>query len=387
MKLSGGIGTPYSCLARTVQRIGAVAMLLWTCSVTAQVAGPEQLFQEAVAAQQRGDDAVALRDYRELLRLHPEANVVRVNLGATLAHLGKFNEAIDQYRAVLATDPGNRAVPLDLALAYQGKGDWQHAMEELEPLHKSDAGDPQAAMMLADCNIHLGGYSKAVSLLVPLESSQPEDLNLEWMLGSALVHAGRTQEGVELIEKVAGKASSADAYLLAGETRLARSEYDLARSDANAALRLNPELAGVETLNGMVLEQMGDYTGAEASLRKAIAADSSDFNAHLYLGAILYFRRGMESARVQLERALQLQPTSVQARYELALVARAEGRMDAALRDLETVVRQSPDWMQPHVELAAVYYRLHRPEDGARERRIVDRMMAAQQEHASAPAP
>jgi len=149
---------------------------------------------------------------------------------------------------------------------------------------------------------------------------------------------------------------------------------------------LKPDLAGVQTLNGMVLEQMGEYAAAEAALRKAIAADEKDFDAHLYLGAILYFRRDMDAARVQLQRALQLQRESAQARYELALVDRAEGHLDVALKELETIVSQNPDWMQPHVELAALYYRLHRPEDGARERRVVDRMMASQQEQASTPA-
>jgi hypothetical protein len=54
--------------------------------------------------------------------------------------------------------------------------------------------------------------------------------------------------------------------------------------------------------------------------------------------------------------------------------------MDAALRDLEFVVHHSPAWLQPHVELSTLYYRLHRPEDGAKQKEIVDRMMAADQQ-------
>jgi hypothetical protein len=46
---------------------------------------------------------------------------------------------------------------------------------------------------------------------------------------------------------------------------------------------------------------------------------------------------------------------------------------------LELLVKDDPDWLEPHVELAALYYRLRRSEDGAKERQIVDSLSAKQQ--------
>jgi hypothetical protein len=46
---------------------------------------------------------------------------------------------------------------------------------------------------------------------------------------------------------------------------------------------------------------------------------------------------------------------------------------------LELLVKDDPDWLEPHVELAALYDRLRRPEDGAKERQIVDSLSAKQQ--------
>ena len=74
--------------ARTARKTFALATFLWTFwspYVSSQTANPEQLFKEAVEAQQRGEDAVAVSKYKELLSMHPEAVAVRVNLGATLA--------------------------------------------------------------------------------------------------------------------------------------------------------------------------------------------------------------------------------------------------------------------------------------------------------------
>ena len=378
-------------MARPRARIIRLAWTLWHwalvagaifygASLQAQAVDSEHLFQEAMAAQQKGENAVAVSDFRALLRQHPEATGVRVNLGAVLAHQKHFAEAITQYRLVLASDPTNRMARVNLAIASQGIGDLSGALRQLQQLHREDAHDAQTTMLLADCLGQLGHHPEAVSLLAPLATQQADNLDLEFLLGSSMIHAGDLQGGVVRVEKAAVQGNSADAYLLAGQTRLAMNQFDLARRDAEAAEHLNGALAGLPTLLGMVSEQQGDYDGAVAALRRALTVDAKDFNAHFYLGGIYYFQRKMPEARQHLTRALQLQPASVQARYELALVARAEGQLDAALKDLQIVVREAPNWLQPHVEIAALYYRLHRLEDGARERRLVDRMLAAQQQ-------
>jgi len=45
-----------------------------------------------------------------------------------------------------------------------------------------------------------------------------------------------------------------------------------------------------------------------------------------------------------------------------------------AVRNFEQVIAAEPDWLRPHIELAALYYRLNRPEDGLKERAIVDKL-------------
>jgi tetratricopeptide (TPR) repeat protein len=367
--------------------VAAFCWLLYAASVCAQAVDPQILFQQATAAQQRGDDSTAVRIYTQLLQSHPEAIAVRVNLGAAFAKLKRFDEAIEQYRAVLSKDPHNLPVRLNLALAYEGKGDLLRAVRELEFVHRSEPSNLQASMLLAEGDLRLERYSDVVSLLSPLETALPNDLDLAWILGSALIRCGRTDEGLQRVDRVAEKGPSAEAYLLAGQTRVQRDEYASARQDVDAAYRLNPALSGVQTLNGMILEHTGDYDGAEVALNAAIKENPSDFNAHLYLGAILYFKRNLAGAREHLQRAIQLSPGAVQPHYELALVARAEGNSDEAVHELEIVTRKNPNWMQPHVELSALYYRLQRPIDGARERQIVDRLVAAHGDRPAASTP
>jgi len=359
--------------------------MFFVCAAVAQVSTPELLFREAVEAQRRGDDAAAVQKYQQLIKLRPDVVEVRANLGAALAHLGRFDEAIVQYRAAIAALPGNTGLRLNLALAFLKKGALPEAVRELKPLHEADPSDLRIAILLGECYSRQGHDADAIALLVPLEATHPDDLDLAWALGQALVHAGRLADGLALVEKVAEGRGSAEAWLLAGEAAFHLNFFERAQRYADAAARVNPRLPGLYTLQGQVLQDLGDNQGAIAALRKAVEADANDFDAHLTLGAVLNVERDLDGAKMHVQRALQLRPSSPLARFEMARVERALGQLDAAVRDMETVEHGSPNWLQLHVELAALYYRVQRPDDGAKERAIVDRLTAEQQEKGAQP--
>src|SRR5215469_6382218 len=144
----------------------SVILLQASLDLRSQTQSPEFLFQQAVAAQERGDDAAAVNYYQELLRLRPDAIAVRVNLGVTLAHEKKFEEAIEQYRLILAHDPANRIARVNMVVAYRDAGDDAQATVELEKMHQANAADDEVSMMLADIYSQSGRYADAIPVLL-----------------------------------------------------------------------------------------------------------------------------------------------------------------------------------------------------------------------------
>src|SRR5580704_4734881 len=124
----------------------ALAILI-SAAALAQSPSPEQLFRETVAAQQRGDDATAIAKYQALIKLRPEVAEVHANLGAALAHAGRYDEAIEQYRAALAKLPDNAALRLNLGLAYYKKGDLAQAAEKFDALRQANPADVRVATL------------------------------------------------------------------------------------------------------------------------------------------------------------------------------------------------------------------------------------------------
>ncbi len=364
---------------RPAPRIAFVLSLL-VSALFAQEPNPDQLLAAAIDAQQRGDYPTAISDYRKALDLRPNMVEAKVNLGAALVHVGDFDGAIAMYKSALPLTPQKNAVLRNLALAYYKKGDFTNAAEQFETLHKALPNDVGIAVLLGYSDVQLGHADSAVTLLEPLESGNAANLDFEFAYGSALIRAGRRREGAVRIEHVATSSNSADAYLLAGSTFLDLNEYEPARRDLDTALKLDPKLPGVQTLAGTARDKTGAIKEAEEAFREALKINPDDFDANLYLGAILSKRRDLDEARPYLERAVRLNPASSMAGYEMGMLQSTSGQYQAAADRLEKVVKSDPDWLEPHIELASLYYRLKRPDDGRRERQIVDRLTAAQQQ-------
>src|ERR1017187_5238759 len=84
------------CAILVAMRTTGILLLLSTALAFAQHPESEELLMRATQAQQHGDNQTAIQDYEKLLKLRPDMFEARANLGAALAHEGRFDEAIAQ---------------------------------------------------------------------------------------------------------------------------------------------------------------------------------------------------------------------------------------------------------------------------------------------------
>jgi tetratricopeptide (TPR) repeat protein len=366
-----------------MRAVFAGILLLGVSAVQAQQASPsagaDEHLRNGVEAQRRGDAATAISEYRQALAIEPRMLEARANLGAALAAAGQFDAAIDEDNKALEQAPGNISLKKNLGLAYYKKGDMVHARTEFAAVNAARPSDIGTAILLGYADIKLERGPEAVTMLTPLEAGHESNMDFEYVLAYSMILAGKQAEGLPRMEKVAKATNSADAYFLAGSSRLTRREFKEARADLDAALELNPALPGLWTQAGQARDALGDTDAALPAFEAALREDPKDFIANLYLGTMKLKQRDMEGARPLLTLALQLQPTMPQARFEMAKLNSMTGNNAEAAAALEDLVKNDPKWLDLHVELAALYYKLHRPEDGAREREIVQQIEAQQQ--------
>ena len=357
----------------------AVTLLLLLASAAgAQEANPEQLFRDAVEAQQHGDYEAAVQKYRQLVALRPDVPEIHANLGAALVHLGRFDDAIAQYETALAARPDQMQIRMNLALAYYKAGRIGQAVPEFEKLHAAAPAEKRITLLLADCWLQQGENNKVIDLLGPLDADNHDDLTFALLYGSALMRAGKNDQGQVVMDRILRNGDSAEARVLMATTRIRRKDYAGARADLDRAIELNPNMPGAHSLLGMALDGLMD-TGAHDAYQKELEINPNDFQANLHIGVEELHDRQIDQAEAHLRRAVAVRPDDPGALLQLANVLSAQNKRDEARGILENLVRQFPDFREAHAALAGVYYRLQRKADGDAESAIVKKLNAKQQ--------
>ena len=346
----------------------------------APASSADGVLKSGVEARQRGDLNTAIAEFRKELAAHPENLEARIDLGEALAAAGQLDAAIEEDRRALEIAPGNVQAHLNLGTAYYKRGDFSHARSEFETVHMALPSDLKVAILLGYTYNKMDRPQEAVDLLSAFEAGNESNSELEYGLAYALIQTGKADEGVARLEKVATATHSAEAWLLAGATRMNREQMNEARTDLDAALKLNSSIPGLYTMDAQAHYAMGEADKAVQGYEAALKANPMDFTANLDLGNILLDRGDLEVATPLLELAYQLQPGFPRARLEMAKVKEMSGKYAEAATMLEALEKAEPNWLSPHWELSSIYFKVNRPEDGKREREIVKRLQVEQRE-------
>ena len=354
-------------------------ILLLILPLAALAQSAQELVQDAQQKQRSGDLAGAAAEYRQFLQMHPEATAIHSNLGAALAGLGRFEEAIAEYKIALEQSPALVEARLNLALCYYKMGRIEDAAKELERVHAEKPANRQALLLLADSYMQLGRESDVIRILEPEAPKSPDDLGIAYLLGTALIRQKRVAEGQVLVDRILRNGDSAEAHLMLGTAKMGVQDYAGARDEFAKAIALNPNLPEVHVLYANALMFTGDSDLSAKEFKAGLQQDPYNFEANLQLGAMAKQEQNYAQARKYFERAGETRPGDPGVQYQLALLAVEDGTLDKAREMLEALVKESPQFLEAHVSLAQVYFRLKRTDDGQRERAIVLRLTAEAQ--------
>ncbi len=350
---------------------------------TATPGDPAAVFARGQALLESGDAARAAAVFEAMLAEGVEHPAVHSNLGAAYSQLGRLDEAVEQQRKAVALSHGNPAVRLNLAIALTKAGRIAQAAEEAARVVAEKPEHRSAVLLLADCYLRMGESARVIELLDPLAGSALQDEAVAYLLGMALMREGDLDRAQRVIDGILRR-ETPQAHLLMATMSVAAGDCGRALAELDRASVLGPPLPTEGFLRGQCLMEANDWTGAVQAFRDEIELDPNHFEAQLLLGSLLHEESRSEEALRHFERAGQLRPGHVSVQFGEGCALAALGRDAEALPLLEEVVARQPGNLRAHVQLAGVYFRLGRPQDAARERTFVKRLIADGQAHAAA---
>lgn len=221
-----------------------------------------QLIQQATAAFQGGDYAVAEGLLEEVVRRSPTyANVYHM-LGVMAGQRGAAERAVAMFRQALALNPNYNEAQINLAITLADMGAYEHAAQEMDRLQA-------------------------------LEPASPTQLSLGVLGRLANAHADLARKYHEL-----------------GLFAQAIGEYD-------KALGLCPAFPDIHQKRAVSCREQGDLAGATASLLRALELNPRYAEACVNLG-LVYRKQGETGEAIRMwERALELNPQHQLARIYL----------------------------------------------------------------------
>ncbi len=285
-------------------------------------------------AEERGEYAEAITQFRRALTLQPRASVIHYHLGQAYRELGEFDRAEE----ALARSGPNRVAMADplmhelttLAIGALPHLDRGHAaaregrLADAEAAYRqavaADATSVRAHESLATLLARRGDAEGAIEHFGVAVRLEPENAQAHSDLGALLSELGRNDRALE---------------------HLAR------------AVELEPGLAPAQVSLGNVQTRTGRFDEAAATYRGVLESDPENGDARLGLGAVLAQTGNFEQAVVELRTALDQVPEAGRTprlHFGLAEALVRTGRLEEALphytRVREIDPAQSLAWLR-----------------------------------------
>ena len=188
-----------------------------------------------------------------------------------------------------------------------------------------------------------GAHAEVVARCAAALVREPDHADVLNLLAAALLKQGRTQEGIGHLKRAAALAPSPKGHAHLGGVLAAIGNFDGAIASYRDALALKPEDARTRSTLAALLKALSRYDEAEECCRTGLRADAAHPALRHTLATVMFEQGRVEEAIAAIREALALQPDNAAVHSELL---RMLSFSDA--RDPAEVFREHRAWAAQH---------------------------------------
>ena len=256
-------------------------------------------FQAAMAARDQGDLERAKATLLDLHRRRPANFAINESLGLIYVAQEKYADALPLLQSAVREQPSSDAAHANLGANYFKLQRNKEALEEYEVAARLNPKNPATQQGLGEVLLDAGKPEQAVDAYTAALEASPNDPDLEFSLATALVAARKFDRARDILEKLPGSDSSADAQVLLGQIDEGKGVPLDAARHFHRAVELDPTeehvwILGVEylrhwTFDAAIAEFDAGVQQFPASTRMKVALGASYFGDGKYTKTIPVF--------------------------------------------------------------------------------------------------
>jgi tetratricopeptide (TPR) repeat protein len=258
-----------------------------------------------------------------------------LQLGLTLAQLGRHEEAEQPLREYLARHPGHREAVLTLAKTLAKRGGLEAATAMTEEYCRQQRGDIPALRQLGAVYLEAGRIEDAWRVCEQAISESSGGDEALFFKGTLLLFDGRFTEARDIYDSLYRKYPN-DIQILFILSSICRECSDLDGAIAYARLILNKDRRNVPALLSLSTVMLDrDAPEARRLMEEAAAIAPNDLSVLVQKGVVLEFEGDKQGAWECVRSAIERGSDKIEAALVTASVAPAIGRTDEAIELLE----------------------------------------------------
>jgi len=299
------------------------------------------------------DHRQAVTDFRNVLRKDAENERALYLLARTHLSAGDKVLAKDAYRRVIEVNPANGVAAMELTQILYADEQFNEAEKVLEGRLESAPDDVRASQMLIGLLVNQKRYSVAASEARRLIDTGESTGLAYYLLGGVLQVQNKDADARKWFGKALEVAPASPEALQGYVAATAKIDGEAAaRRYLEQHVRKYPDQLHAQALLSRVQAGTGDMTGAEQTLKDALAKNEAWLPAYTGLASMQSDDIG---AQIEIyEQGIQAIPGNQQLGLLLGTAYEREGRIDDAIEMYEGLLEQNPDMPAVVNNLAAL---------------------------------
>ena len=298
----------------------------------------------------------ALQDYqRGLSRDQPREQLYQVRSAATLAVLGRREEALKTLDAVLSKDPKDpnaRALQISTWLQNGGADDLKKAADQSNTLAQDQPGNPRLQMLTGQTALAARQYSAAISRFQQAARLVPNSVAPHLGMSRAY-HLNKDYpamlEQANAALAINGRDENARLYRVMALT--ATGAFAAAKTEAEQLARDTSNARQVQMQLGIIALSQKRYAQAEEYFQKLYQQNQQDISPLAGLVSTLVAEKNPDRALTILAAQEKRAPESLATEALTAATAQASGKTDVAIAELQKMAIQAPKSADVQVRL------------------------------------
>ncbi len=306
---------------------------------------PAALFALARHYSVSGDNATAIRRYRELLQFDPEHSAGRYNLGLLLLDEKRWEDARAQFNWLIEREPQNAKALFNLGRADYRLKRYAEAVADYEKAIELQQGNyPEAYLNIGLVRTRMKDYEAAEKSYRKALSQQNDYATAWYNLGLLYMRQKQNETALDAFQHaVKMRKNYTTAWYNMGVLYGRVDKNREAISAYEEAIRLRPSYINAHLNLAVRLNRVGQPQKAIAEYQAALNYDPTYANAWYNMARVYIDLQQYEQANDALNKVRDLEPTNSKALQAQGEVLISLGRYTDAITLLQEAVDIEPD--------------------------------------------